>query len=613
MDTKDLKSGLKVGIGVIIEQVELMPKQPGVYKMIGANEKLLYVGKAKNLPKRVISYSKYQNLPNRLRRMVSQIIKIETIVTTTEAEALLLEANLIKSLKPYYNISLKDDKSFPYILIENKHDFPRISKFRGKKIIGNTYFGPFASAFNVTNTITELQKIFKVRPCSDNFFASRKRSCIQYQIKRCSAPCVGKISKEDYSKLISEVNDFLSGKSSSIQERLSLEMETASNELEFEKAAIIRDKIKTLSSIQAKNTMADIGFGDVDIIALHRINSKACIQIFFLRGGSNYGNKAYFYDNLDQEQNHEIIENFIGQFYQNKQAPKILLLSEPIKESEVLEEALKNLFGYKIKIMYAKTTKMKNVVQIALDNAKEALEKRQKEMVKHNDELEKVQKLFNISSEIKRIEVYDNSHVFGSNAVGCMVVYKDYGFEKNEYRRFNIKSTNLGDDYAMLREVLTRRLKKITEENKPDLMLIDGGKGHLSITESVFEELGITDIKFVCISKGEDRNAGREYFHQTGKAAFQLPHQDKTLHFLQVLRDEVHRYAITSHRTKRAKEVRRSVLNEIPSVGSFRKKMLIQYFGSPEAVMNASAEDLVKVRGINKDTAQKIYNHFRGV
>lgn len=607
-----LSSGLKKGIEVIKTQVELIPKQPGVYKMIGENEKLLYVGKAKNLPKRVISYSKYQNLPNRLRRMVSQIIKIETIVTSTEAEALLLEANLIKSLKPYYNISLKDDKSFPYIAIETNHDFPRITKFRGKKISGNQYFGPFASAFNVNNTITELQKIFKIRPCSDSFFASRKRPCIQYQIKRCSAPCVEKISKIDYAQLISEVTEFLSGKSSAIQERLSVEMDVASNNLEFEKAAAIRDKIKTLSAIQAKNTMADIGMGDVDIIAIHRNNTKACIQIFFIRGGSNYGNKAYFYDDLDQEQNHEIIENFIGQFYQNKQCPKTILLSDPIKESEILEEALKNLFGYKIKIMYPKTNKVKNVIQIALDNAKEALEKRQKEMVKHSDELEKVAELFNISKPIKRIEVYDNSHVFGSNAVGCMVVYKDYGFEKNEYRRFNIKSTDLGDDYAMLREVLTRRLKKLTEDNKPDLMLIDGGKGHLSITEEVFKKLGINDIKYVCISKGEDRNAGREYFHQSEKPAFQLPYQDKTLHFLQVLRDEVHRYAITSHRTKRAKEVRRSVLNDIPSVGSFRKKMLIQYFGSAEAVMNASIDDLLKVRGINKDTAEKIFRHFRG-
>lgn len=605
---------LKKGIEIIKSQVKLMPASAGVYKMLGSNGNALYVGKAKNLPKRVISYSRYEALTNRLRNMVALLDKIEFITTNTEAEALLLEANLIKSLKPIYNISLRDDKSFPYILIEENHPYPRITKYRGKKTIKGSYFGPFASAGSIKQTITELQKIFLIRPCSNSFFASRTKPCLQWQIKRCSAPCVKKISEADYRRSIEQTKEFLSGKSSKIQQDLSHLMEEASNNLEFEKAAYIRDRIKILTSMQAKNSISDIGVGDADIIAIYKNNTgQSCIQIFFIRGGINYGNKVYFQDNISEIAEEEIISTFIGLFYQNKAIPKEIYLNKIPNDHDMIAKALSQLSKHKVTLSIPKLGAKLDLINFAFNNAKQSLEKMRKEQLKHTTELETLTKLFNLDKTPSRIEIYDNSHIQGSNAIGCMVVFTNNGFEKSSYRKFNIRETKVGDDYQMLREVLMRRMKKLDDSNYPDLLLIDGGKGHLSTAYQVLEELDINNIPIVCIAKGADRNAGREFFHLKDKQPFQLPIHNPTLHFLQTLRDEVHRYAIQSHRGKRIRGLRQSIINDIPGIGLKRKKLLLQHFGSPDAIINASIDDLKRVRGISLLSAKRIYSYLHNV
>jgi excinuclease ABC subunit C len=607
----EINGGIKNGIAILKEKIANMPCCPGVYQMLDQNKKHLYIGKAKNLPKRVVNYTHIERLPNRLRRMVSQIHDIEIITTKTEAEALLLEASLIKSLKPVYNIDLRDDKSFPYIVIEKNHEYPRITKFRGKLAKNQEYYGPFASAGKVNETIVELQKMFLIRPCSDSFFASRERPCLQYQIKRCSAPCVEKISQPDYTHSLQMVRDFLSGKSSDIQKELTKLMEKYSSNFEYERAAEIRDRIKLLTQMQAKNIFHEHKIKDADIIASFKDSDKTCIQIFFIRGGKSFGNKAYFPANTSELDNTEIIENFIGQFYQKNPPPLNIIIEEELPNKQLIEEALTELYKTQVIIRIAKTKEQKDLIDFVLDNAKEALRNKEHEALKYKRLLNNIAKLFALKSTPRRIEVYDNSHIQGQNSIGAMVVFKSTGFDKNSYRKYKIKTTQIGDDYAMLREVLTRRLKKLEPDNYPDLLLIDGGKGQLSIARQVLEEFNLVDsIKIVAISKGPNRNAGREYFHTLNDEPFQLPRDDENLHFLQLLRNEVHRFAITSHRKAREKNVYKSQIDDLPGIGPKKKKAILNYFGSFDALKEARIEDIIKIDGISHKIAKKIYDYL---
>ncbi|AIF80894.1 UvrABC system protein C [endosymbiont of Acanthamoeba sp. UWC8] len=608
-----VEQSIKKGIGIVSEAARAMPAAPGIYKMINIESEIVYVGKAKNLPKRVISYTKVENLPTRLKRMIASLSRIEYLTTNTEAEALLLEANLIKSLKPKFNIALKDDKSFPYIVIEDKHDYPRIAKFRGTKKENYTYFGPFAQARNVNETIVELQKLFGIRPCSDSYFASRKRPCLQYQIKRCTAPCTNKISKENYQKIVKQTKDFLSGKNSEIQTKLISEMERASEKLDYEKAAELRDRIRLLSQTQAKNKFKTDSISDADLIALHRDDTGCAVQVMFIRNGTNYGDKVYFPIHTEELSDGEVIELFIGQIYQRTPPAKNILTTTELPSKEALEQALNKLWDIKTKIIIAKKEAHKHLMEIALLNAKEALSRVNKQKAKQLSTLENVAKLFELPKTPKRIEVYDNSHIQGTNAVGCMIVAGAEGFMKNQYRRFLIKSLKgigEGDDYQMLREVLERRFKRLMPDNYPDLILIDGGKGHLSVAKEMFEKFNISDIKLVCISKGADRNAGREFFHTLDKKPFQLDRNDPTLHYLQLIRDEVHRFAIESHRKRRIKDTTKSGIDEIPQIGAKRKKLLLSHFGSLERLKEANFEDIIRIGGISKKIAKLIHNYL---
>lgn len=601
-------SSIKNGSDIIRKAASEMPDSSGIYKMIAESGKVLYVGKAKSLPKRVVSYSNYMKLPNRLQRMVSQVHKVEYLITTSEDEALLLEANIIKDLRPPYNINLKDDKTFPYICFEKGHEYPRIAKYRGNKADKGDYYGPFASASNVKATMVELQKVFRIRPCTDPYFASRARPCIQYEIKRCSAPCVGRISKEDYAKSIGMAKEFLKGNNTEVQKVIVSSMEAASEKLDFERAAEWRDRLKALSAIQAKNAFFDSDSKDADFIISVMDHNTLCVQVYFIRGSKNYGNKTYFLDITEDTSEQEMVSDFVLEFYRTHTPPKLIMLST--QAHPALEEAISAITNIKTKVITATAKKHKDLIEFASQNAKEILDKRMRDHASSVVSLKEVQKLFDLHTELNRIEVYDNSHISGTDAVGCMVVYNKNGFDKNEYRIFNIHSTNEADDYEMLREVLKRRIKNMTVDNTPDLMLIDGGKGHLSTALDALKELGREDLNIVCISKGPDRNAGREYFHMKNKEAFQLPMKDPVLHFLQILRDEVHRYAITSHRKKRMKNIRRSNLDIIPGVGAKRKKALLQYFGSYDGVLSASVNDLSRVDGISKSMADSIFNYL---
>jgi len=603
---------IKNGIQTIKSHVENMPISSGIYKMVGEQGIILYVGKAKNLPKRVISYSKIEALPTRLKRMVSQIKTIEFITTKTEAEALILEANLIKLHKPIFNIALKDDKSFPYIVLEHKHDFPRITKYRGKPKKGGHYYGPFASAGAVNTTITQIQKIFQVRPCTDAFFAARTRPCLQYQIKRCSGPCVGKIDKPSYQKLITQAEDFLDGRSTNIQNHLSAQMDEASEKLDFERAAIFRDRIKLIAQIQAKNIFQNYSVKDSDIIALHRDSKgNVCLQVFFIRTGQNYGNRPYFFYDIEEDYLPELTENFLGQFYQNNLPPKQIVIDRDLPNACDIASALTDYIKYKVVIKKPKAGSLKDLIEFAQDNAQNALKENIRKKLENSQTLQSVASLFGITGEFNRIEVYDNSHNFGTYAVGAMIVATPEGFKKSAYRSYNIASANIQDDYDMLREVLRRRFSKLDSSNYPNLMLVDGGKGHLKVAKEIFEEFQIKDIKLVCIAKGVHRNAGREHFFTDDGKTFQLPRGDKTLHYLQVIRDEVHRFAISAHRNKRGKDIKKSLLDDLKGIGAMRKKALLSYFGSVSNIKAASVEDLIKVEGISKGLAQSILEQLR--
>jgi len=616
--TKNAPS-LKNGAQIIKDFANSLPVTPGVYRMLAENGDVLYVGKAKALKKRVISYTNVDKLPSRLQRMVAFTVKMEVVHTHTEVEALLLESNLIKKLKPRYNILLRDDKSFPYILITGDHDYAQVTKHRGARKPKGEYFGPFASAGAVNRTIDTLQRAFKLRNCSDNIFANRKRPCLQYHIKRCTAPCVDMVSKQEYAEQVEQARKFLNGESKAVQEHFAQKMEIASKNEDFEKAAEFRDQIKALSAVQVQQDINLEGIGDVDVISLAQTEERSCVQVFFFRGGQNFGNWSYFPRHSADDVAEDIMGVFMSQFYNTKPVPKNIFTSHIPTDKALLQEALSvRRDGMKVDISHPSRGQKKRLMDFVHRNAVDALKRNIAERASETRHLKSVADLFDLDNPPKRIEVYDNSHISGTNMVGGMIVAGEEGFVKNAYRKFNIREAGAADDYGMMREVMERRfgraLKEGVEkgdESWPDLLLIDGGKGQFSVVKETLEELGVYDkLTVVCIAKGEDRNAGREEFFLDGRPSFKLPVNDPTLHYLQRLRDEVHRFAIGAHRTRRKNDISKSPLDQIAGIGAKRKKALLQYFGSAKDVAAAGVQDLMKVDGISKAKAQVIYDFF---
>lgn len=608
-------NSLSSGREVIKKFVENLPHAPGVYRMLGAEGNPLYIGKAKSLKNRVSNYVNTAALNTRLQRMISLTSSMEFTITRSEAEALLLEANLIRKFSPHYNILLKDDKSFPYIFFSGEHDFPRISKYRGSRSEKGKYFGPFVSAGAVDEAITTLQKAFLLRPCSDNIFKNRTRPCLQYQIKRCSAPCVNYISKEEYAGLARQAQDFLKGKTRQIQDELVGQMQAASEAMDYEKAVVLRDRIRSLTQVQQQTRLTVEGVSDADVIALARDAGDVCVQIISFRGGHNYGSKNYFPSNTKDLSDSEVLSSFMGQFYAVQPAPKLILTSVYLEDREILEEALKLNNETSIHINHPQRGEKHALILQVAASARDALMRHIASSISQKSALLGVKELFNLPELPKRIEVYDNSHIMGTNQVGAMIVAGADGFIKNQYRKFDIKvETTDGDDYAMLREVLIRRFKRLKDEpqNTPDLVLIDGGLGQVGIAKEVFAELGISHIPYVGIAKGVDRNAGREWFFVQGRDPFQLPENDPVLHYLQRLRDEAHRFAIGAHRDKRSKTMQVSELDMIAGIGAARKKALLHHFGSARAVAAASIAEIVQTSGISPKVAEQIYRHFHG-
>ncbi|MBR9899167.1 MAG: excinuclease ABC subunit UvrC [Rhodospirillales bacterium] len=613
-----MDGGAARGVEAIKNALKTMPGSAGVYRMIDDKDRVLYVGKAKNLKKRVVAYTRIMQLPIRIARMVAQTVRMEIITTHTEAEALLLESNLIKKLKPRYNILLRDDKSFPYILITEDHDYPRIVKHRGARAKDGSCFGPFASAWAVNNTINHLQRAFLLRSCTDGVFSNRSRPCLLYQIKRCAAPCVDRISKPDYDELVDICRDFLTGRSQKILKQLEADMMDSSEKMEFEQAAMYRDRIRALSQIRSHQDINLEGVEEADVIALHQEGGQSCVQVFFFRSGSNYGNRSYFPRHEQSAEIPEILSAFVGQFYADKPAPKQVFLSHEIEGQELVENALAINNDRKIELLVPKRGGKRKLVEHALTNAKDALGRRLAESATQRKLLEDLADKLDLESTPERIEVYDNSHTQGTNMVGGMIVAGPEGFMKNAYRKFNIKGDIApGDDFAMMREVLTRRFARAQKEDPdrengtwPDLCLIDGGLGQLGVAREVLEDLGIEDVMLVGVAKGVDRNAGKEVLHIPGKAPVRLDMKDPVLYFIQRLRDEAHRWAIGTHRAKRAKQIGKSVLDSVPGVGSARKKALLHHFGSARGVADAGLADLEAVDGISAALARKIYDHF---
>lgn len=610
---------LLAGLGVIEAQLKTMPSSPGVYRMLNARGDALYVGKAKNLKKRVVAYTRLDRLPGRLQRMVLETAAMEVISTHTEVEALLLEANLIKRLTPRYNILLRDDKSFPHILVTADHDWPQIVKHRGAHSRKGDYFGPFASAGAVNQTLSQLERAFLLRSCSDAVFSNRSRPCLLYQIKRCCAPCVGRIGHDEYMGLVAQAKAFLSGRSQDIQQELSRQMEAAAEVMDYERAAVFRDRIRALAQVQARQDINLPKLDEADVVALHQAGGQTCIQVFFFRSGCNYGNRAYFPTHAQNEEAPEVLEAFLGQFYADKMPPRLILLSHEVPEQGLMAEALAVRAGRKVELLVPKRGDRRKLVEHALHNAREALGRRLAESASQRRLLEGLAQVLSLEAPPNRIEVYDNSHISGTNAVGGMIVAGPEGLMKREYRKFNIRSTELtpGDDYGMMREVLTRRFRRAQKDDPdrergvwPDLVLIDGGTGQLNVALEVLADLGIADVPLAAISKGPDRNAGRERFHLPGRPPFSLEPKDPVLYFLQRLRDEAHRFAIGSHRIRRTKGVGQSPLDEIAGIGSRRKKALLHHFGSARDVAQAGLADLEAVEGISRATAKKIYDHF---
>jgi excinuclease ABC subunit C len=611
-------SGLQ-GMALIQDEVKRLPDAPGVYRMIGEDGEALYVGKAKSLKKRVTHYAQGRFHTQRIAHMVHLTRSMEFTTTRTETEALLLESNLIKRMKPRFNVVLRDDKSFAEILIRRDHPAPQIRKHRGVHAVPGDYFGPFASTWAVNRTVNILQKAFLLRSCSDSVYETRTRPCMLHQIKRCSAPCTGLISHEGYRELVDEAHDFMKGKSRAVMKRLSDDMSAAAEAMEFEIAARLRDRIRALSAISMEQGINPETVDEADVFALHAEGGQACVQVFFFRAGQNWGNRAYFprVDRADEDG--DIIDAFLGQFYEDKPVPRLILLSHPAPNQELLEEAFSLQNGRKVEIAVPARGEKKQLVQHALTNAREALGRKMAESSAQSKILAAVCEAFGLEGSPERIEVYDNSHIMGTNAVGGMIVAGPEGFQKNQYRKFNIKGADLtpGDDYGMMREVMQRRFGRLVKEEeagetspRPDLVLIDGGAGQLAAATEIMADLGVDDIPVVGVAKGPDRDAGLERFFMPGKEPFMLEPKSPALYYLQRLRDEAHRFAIGTHRVRRTMEMKKNPLDEIEGVGPGRKKALLHAFGSARGVSRASAADLAKVDGVSGPLAQRIYDFF---
>ena len=593
------------GLEILKKHIAIAPEKPGVYRMIGGDEKVLYVGKAKNIKKRIVAYSHIHKLPVRLQRMVSEIRRMEFIIVENEAKALLMENELIKKLEPKYNILLKDDKTFPHLVIDVASEFPALRKYRGARHDKSKYFGPFASIGAVNSVLDTVQKAFLLRSCRDNVFKNRDRPCLLYQIKRCSAPCAGKISAEDYRRLVKEAVDFLDGKNTKIQDELSVLMQKASDNMEFEQAMVYRDRIRALTNVQSGTMVEYADIKSCDVVALVRKNDLVCIQVFFIRGGQNCGNVPYFPKQTEGAEDAEVLEAFLSSFYTTHIPPKEIVLSEPLRNKEFLEEALKTKIN-----TYQKGNKHKLVLR-ALENALASIERKVAMEASVKSNLEEMQRIFELPRLPQRIEVYDNSHIQGSYAIGAMIVATPEGFDKKQYRTFNIKNPDItNDDFAMMKEVLTRRFDKMTPENRPDVILLDGGLGQLHAVHEALRDYDLTGIHIIAISKGPDRNAGKEFYHQLGRESFSLPFQSPIAFYMQNIRDEAHRFAIGTHRKKRGKSIYKSRLDEIEGIGAVRKRDLLNYFGSVEEISQASLKDLEKVPGVSTKTAQLVYDYF---
>lgn len=611
---------LEAGVDAVRNTLQTLGAVPGVYRMLDARDEVLYVGKAKALKNRVSNYTQVSRLPRRLQRMVAQTRSMVVVTTRSEAEALLLEAQLIKRFRPAYNVLLRDDKSFPYIALDVSGPFPRLTKHRGARRADTHYYGPFASAGAVNTTLNALQKMFLLRSCSDSYMANRVRPCLLHQIRRCSAPCAGRIEPEAYGELVSDARAFLSGKSQQVQKRLGEKMSKASEELDFELAAILRDRLRALTAIQGAQAInAETDDIDADVIAISRSEGVACVQIFFIRSGQNWGHRSVFPSHIQGIDESDILSAFLGQFYSDLAPARLLLLDRELPESGLISEALGTSAGYRVELRVPQRGHMKRLVEQASRNAAEAVQRRLAESATQRRNLEALADLFALPGSPERIEIYDNSHVMGAHALGAMVVAGPEGFRKGEYRKFNMKSGDIkpGDDFAMMRAMLSRRFARLQAEDAagedsdwPDLLLIDGGKGQLSSVLEALSELGVSDVPVVAISKGPDRNAGREQFHLPDGRTFSLPVNDPLLFFLQRLRDEAHRFAIGAHRQKRQKAMAVSSLDEVPGIGPARKKALLMHFGTARAVKAAGLDDLLKAPGISRMMAEAIYSHF---
>ncbi|WP_064711158.1 excinuclease ABC subunit UvrC [Rhizobium bangladeshense] len=623
-----------VGAELIGEFVKRLPNSPGVYRMFNAEGDVLYVGKARSLKKRVGNYAVGRVHSNRIAQMVRQTANMEFVTTRTETEALLLEANLIKRLRPRFNVLLRDDKSFPYILITGDHRAPAIFKHRGARARKGDYFGPFASAGAVGRTINSLQRAFLIRTCTDSVFETRTRPCLLYQIKRCSGPCTHEVSDEGYAELVQEAKDFLSGKSQKVKSHMAEAMNRAAEDLDFERAAIYRDRLAALSHVQSHQGINPAGVEEADVFAIHHEGGVSCIQVFFFRTGQNWGNRAYFPKADPQLSSAEVLNAFLAQFYDDKPVPKQIMLSETVEELELLAAALSEKAGHKVSILVPQRGEKRDLVEHVVGNAREAHGRKLAETASQSRLLEGFKETFGLAYAPQRIEIYDNSHIMGTNAVGGMVVAGPEGFVKNQYRKFNIKSTDItpGDDFGMMREVMTRRFSRLIKEEGipdrtvqtpaadaadmpfpawPDVILIDGGQGQMTAVRGILAELGITDsVMAIGVAKGVDRDAGRERFFAPGRESFTLPPRDPVLYFIQRLRDEAHRFAIGSHRVRRKKELVKNPLDEIGGIGPSRKRALLQHFGTAKAVSRAALSDLMAVEGISEAVAKQVYNHF---
>ncbi len=606
------------GPDVIKRFLKTLDGSPGVYRMLDDQNRVLYVGKARSLKNRVANYTRLQGHSGRIRRMISETASMMVLTTQTELEALLLEQNLIKQLKPRYNVLLRDDKSFPNIEVTTGHAFPQIRKHRGKKGDG-LYFGPFASAGAVNRVLNQLQRVFLLRNCSDSDFEGRTRPCLNYQIKRCSAPCVGFISAEAYRSSVKDAEKFLRGETTAIQQKLADEMMKASEEMEFERAAALRDRIKAMTNVQSVQGVNPQGVPEADVIGLHMEGGQACIQVFFIRANQNWGNRDFYPRVADDMSPTEVMEGFLGQFYDGKEPPRMLLLSHGVEEEDLMVEALSERAGRKVQVLVPQRGEKAELVQGAVRNARESLGRKMSESATQAKLLRGLADAFDLPGPPKRIEVYDNSHIQGSHAVGAMIVSGPEGLEKSQYRKFNIKDTELtpGDDFGMMKEVLTRRFKRLLKEDPerksdlwPDLLLIDGGAGQVSAVRDILRDLDVEDVPMVGVAKGVDRDHGKEEFHRTGTRPFALPRTDPVLYFIQRLRDEAHRFAIGTHRAKRAKALVANPLDEVPGVGPGRKRALLKHFGSAKAVSRAALADLKAVDGISDALAETIHAHF---